>query len=81
LAPLCHHGYARRPNDLTWILTINGALLSTDVAKRVVIIKVARAEYSPEWEEGLLRFIEKKRWQILADCIEFLKRDPVRLDI
>jgi hypothetical protein len=34
-------GEAARPNVLTWFITLNGAALSTDMAQRSVIIKLA----------------------------------------
>jgi len=60
-------GEARRPNLLTWVLTLNGASLSRDVAKRFVNVKLARPTYSPTWRRDLETFITDHRWQIIAD--------------
>jgi len=46
-----YHGESRRPNTLTYCLTLNGAALSRDMAQRCVIVKLARPQYGPTWEE------------------------------
>ncbi len=43
-------GEATRPNVLTWFITLNGASLSTDMAQRLVIIKLGEPERSKNWE-------------------------------
>lgn len=72
-------GEATRPNTLSWLITINGANLSTDIAQRCVIIKLNRPRASGEWEETTLRYIEENRQAIIADCIGFLRREKTRL--
>jgi hypothetical protein len=60
-------GEGRRPNYLTWALTLNGASLSKDLATRVVVVKLARPQYSPNWEDTVRAYIEEHRSQILND--------------
>ena len=55
------------PNHLTWILTINAAAVSKDIAERVVVIKVARPDFDPGWQQNAIRFVEDHRWEILSD--------------
>lgn len=69
-------GDASRPNLLTWVLTLNGASLSTDMAGRVVEIRLGEPRYSDTWEDESRSFIEKNRPAILADVVAILQRDP-----
>ena len=71
-----YHGEAVRPNTLTWILTLNGLSLSTDLAQRCVIIKLARGDNEASWFENLISYIDAKRHEIIADCIAFLRSPP-----
>src|SRR5262249_18372997 len=48
-------GEGRRPNVLTWFVTINGVSLSKDMAHRSVIIKVKRPNYSATWQQDVER--------------------------
>ncbi len=66
-------GEGRRPNMLTWFITLNGASLSTDMAQRCVIIKVGEPARTGTWEEDATRFVEENRLRIVADCIAFLQ--------
>jgi len=62
-----HKGEAQRPNTLIWVLTLNGARLSRDMAQRCIIVKLQRPEYSPTWESETRAFIETNRWKIISD--------------
>jgi len=70
-----YHGEGRRPNTLTWALTLNGASLSTDMAQRAVIIHLRRPVYDSEWESSTRRFIEGNRWNIIADILSDIRRN------
>jgi len=72
-------GEASMPNRLTWLITMNGASLSTDLAQRVVEIKLRRPTYRPTWDEELRRFIDDHRQQILGDLLAFLQRSKTPL--
>jgi hypothetical protein len=52
-------GEGRRPNALTYVLTLNGASLSKDTAQRCVVVKLARPRYSPAWEEETLAYVRE----------------------
>jgi hypothetical protein len=67
-------GNASRPNNLVWILTVNGASLATDMAQRVVTIKLDQPARSGNWEDVTARFIRENRQHILADLIGLLRR-------
>jgi hypothetical protein len=66
-------GEGQRPNTLTTVITLNGAFLSKDLAKRSVPVQVKRPEYDPTWEETTIDFIEANRWAIIGDIIAALK--------
>jgi hypothetical protein len=66
-------GEGRRPNTLTWCITLNGANLSKDMAQRCIIVKLARPEYSATWEEETIAFIEEHRWEIIGDALALLQ--------
>ncbi|MFC1597404.1 primase-helicase zinc-binding domain-containing protein [Planctomycetota bacterium] len=69
-------GDARRPNYLTWLITLNGASLSTDMAQRTVEIRLADPEYRSGWEEDVKSFVETNHPAIIGDLIGFLRRPP-----
>ncbi|SIO10530.1 hypothetical protein SAMN05444166_2473 [Singulisphaera sp. GP187] len=70
-----YHGEGQRPNTLMWLITLNGASLSKDMAQRVVNIKLARPKYSEDWGRKVREFIETHRWAILRDIQAFLQSD------
>ncbi len=67
-----YHGESRRPNTLTFCITLNGASLSRDLAQRCVVVKMARPKYSGTWEQKTIDLIERKRWQIIGDALAAL---------
>lgn len=73
-----YHGEGRRPNTLTYALTLNGASLSRDMAQRCVIVKLARPKYSATWERETIDLIERRRWEILGDILGRLQAAPTQ---
>ena len=67
-------GDSRRPNYLTWFITLNGASLSTDMAQRVIEIQLGDVEYRDSWEEDVRTLIDGHREEILGDLIALLSR-------
>ena len=55
-----------------WMMTINGASLSTDFAQRIIKICLADPVYDPDWQEKVFGFIQGNRNEILADVVAFL---------
>jgi hypothetical protein len=74
-----YKGDGSRPNHLTWIITLNGVALSTDIAQRVVIIKIRKPQHSGNWQGELEQYIDSNREAIIADLIEFLRSEPIPL--
>ncbi|WP_298866441.1 hypothetical protein [uncultured Gimesia sp.] len=66
-------GEARRPNNLTYFITLNGASLSTDIAQRCCIIKLAKPIYSGDWEDDTRALIDEHREAIIGDALGFLQ--------
>jgi hypothetical protein len=71
-----YRGEATRPNYITWIITLNGASLSTDMAQRIVEIQLAEPGYASGWEDEVRGFIDQHRGEIIGDLIGFLRRKP-----
>ena len=72
-------GESDRPNTLLYVLTLNGASLSTDMAQRAVIIKIRKPAHSGTWEEETRAYIDARRAAIVSDLIGFLRRPPAQL--
>ncbi len=70
-----YHGDFERPNMLVWLLTLNGASLSTDMAQRVISVQISRPTRSGDWEEETRAFIHDNHDAILADIAAFFQRD------
>jgi hypothetical protein len=60
---------------LLWIITLNAATLSRDLAQRTVPIQLKRPERNPNWEGETWKLIADQRWEIIADIIDELQRD------
>jgi hypothetical protein len=73
-----YEGEGRRPNFLTWIITINGGALSKDLAERAIVLRLGRPEYSAGWENETRHLINEHREQIVGDAISILKGDRQR---
>jgi hypothetical protein len=72
-------GDGRRPNTLTWFVTLNGASLSKDLAQRSVIIRLKRPAYAGAWEDEAKGFIEANRWAIFGDILALLRGKKAEL--
>lgn len=71
-----HIGEADRPNNLTWLITLNGPSLGTDIAQRVIVIKIQRPERIEAWEADTLDMIDAHRNEIIGDIRGFFDLDP-----
>jgi hypothetical protein len=65
-------GESSRPNNVIWVITMNGASLSEDMAQRAVVIKLSRQDYRAGWQDEVEQFIENNRADIIADAIGIL---------
>jgi hypothetical protein len=62
-----YRGFATRPNYLTYVVTVNGASFSKDVAERTVPIHLAQSAKSPTWNSETKALIDQHRDEIVAD--------------
>lgn len=67
-------GEGARKNLFTWLITLNGASLSKDLAQRAVLIKLSRPTYIGNWEEETSKFIVENRNAIIADLQAFFEQ-------
>jgi hypothetical protein len=72
-------GEGRRPNTLTWFITLNQASLSRDMAQRTIPIRLARPKHDPSWEAETWNFIEENRWAIVGDALAILRKEVAPL--
>jgi hypothetical protein len=70
-----YKGEGQRPNTTTVAITINGASLSKDMARRCVIIRLARPVYQADWAVTVGDFVAEFRQQILGDLRGVLEAD------
>ena len=68
-------GEGRRPNILVWMITLNGASLSKDMAQRCIQIKLDHPQFNPSWETEVREFIRSNRWGLIADIRALLEAD------
>ena len=74
------HGEETRANDITWVFTVNGAEVDTDMATRTYTIHIkAPDSYDPKWPSRLNQFIEANRAQILSDILSMLQNAKPRV--
>lgn len=71
-----HEGEAGRPNNITWVITLNGASLSTDMAQRVIMVKLKKPNRMGAWEADVTAHIEANRKAIIGDIRTVLEGDP-----
>ncbi len=65
-------GEESRPNNLTYVITINGATVDTDIASRAYYIMVAKPKMNPAWTGNVIDYITRNRFQIFADIIDII---------
>jgi hypothetical protein len=73
-------GEGSRPNNLTVIITANGATLSRDMAQRGNVLRLARPAYrAGDWDEEVDAYIAKHRWDIIADVQAIFAVPPAKI--
>ena len=65
-------GEESRPNNLTYVVTVNGATVDTDIASRAYYIMVKKPRMNPTWEDDIIAYITEHRMQIFADIIDII---------
>lgn len=72
-------GEGQRPNLLTYALTMNGVALGDDLASRSAVIHLARPIHRAAWREEVEQFIERHRWELIAEIGSILEAPPTPL--
>ncbi|QGJ68816.1 Hypothetical protein PBC10988_4790 [Planctomycetales bacterium 10988] len=72
-----YQGEGQRPNTLVWVLTLNGASLSKDMAERCIVIKLARPQHDPDWERKVRNYLHDHRGDIISDIRQLLEQPSV----
>eukprot|EP00456_Euglypha_rotunda_P079858 TRINITY_DN76_c0_g2_i1.p2 TRINITY_DN76_c0_g2~~TRINITY_DN76_c0_g2_i1.p2 ORF type:complete len:473 (+),score=59.47 TRINITY_DN76_c0_g2_i1:4723-6141(+) len=74
-------GEGSRPNHMTFTITMNGVSVSDDLASRSVLINLSRpTEFRSTWQRQVQQFIERHRWEIIAEIISILNQ-PVQCEL
>jgi hypothetical protein len=77
---MLYKGEGRRPNTLIWCITLNGGNLSKDMAQRVIVIKLDRPEFKPDWETGVRDYARRHRWEIIAEAMQILRKEATKIE-
>lgn len=68
-------GEEQRPNDITWVITSNGARLDTDLSGRSFFVSLQRPEHNlGRWNDMVNSYITDNRMQIFADILDILEK-------
>ncbi len=70
-----YQGEARKPNNFTFVVTVNEPALSPDLADRAVIITLQRPDDRHRWAENVSQFVKDHQWEIIADALQGLSTD------
>ncbi len=62
-----------RPNDLNFIITVNGGTFDNDMITRSYLIHLDKPRYSKTWKKDIVNYIEKNRFNIIADIRALLE--------
>jgi len=73
-------GESSRSNRITYILTMNGPSLSTDMSQRSVVIKLGKPLHSGDWLQDTANFISKYKTSIIAELLELLRQPSKTLE-
>ena len=70
-------GEESRPNNLTYVVTVNGATVDTDIASRAYYIMVSKPKMNPHWTSDVINYIQRNRMQIFADIIDIITKHEI----
>lgn len=71
--PAYGKGEESRPNNLMYVVTVNGASVDTDIASRAYYLNVAKPLMKSNWNDDVLNYIQKNRYYIFQDIIDIIK--------
>ena len=67
-----YQGDASRPNDLTWLVTLNNARLSRDMAERAYFINLVKPEKRADWAKDCATYVSQHGAEIVLDALAIL---------
>lgn len=67
-----YQGDASRPNDLTWLVTLNNARLSRDMSERAFFIELTKPEKRANWSKDVATYCSQYGAEIVLDCLAIL---------
>lgn len=70
-------GEEARPNNLTYVVTVNSATVDTDIASRAFYLMVKKPRRDAHWKENVIAYIEQNRMKIFADIIDMIDRHRI----
>lgn len=73
-------GEASRANRITYMMTMNGPSLSSDLAKRAVVIKLGIPKHTGNWLQVITDYIAINRISIIAELLEILRQPQIHLE-
>lgn len=76
-----YEGTVSRPNDATFIATVNGPELSPDLASRAVIINIGAPKHGVDFYGWAHEYITKHRLNIISDLLATLRAPAMHMDI
>jgi len=71
-----YHGEFSRPNTLTWLLTVNIAELSRDLADRCVVIRIGKPLHGIDFKAQVADLLRRRHHELVTDCLGFLRAAP-----
>ncbi len=73
--PAYARGEECRPNNLTYVVTLNSASVDTDMASRAFFLYVRKpAVLRPNWEGSVKSYIRENRMHVFSDMIDMLQK-------
>lgn len=72
-----YEGDAKRPNYITWFVTANTLMLSTDIASRSVIAQVGAPKHAVDFREAVRTFLNQHHSTLLGDIQARLRGAPI----
>lgn len=74
-------GNVTKPNVFTYLLTVNDAQISKDLATRAVIVKLRRPDYQADFADSIYSYIDRHRDGIISEIKDLIEmRPPVELE-
>lgn len=69
-------GEESRPNNLTFVMTMNTATLGRDMAERSMFIHLRKRQYDPNWKSRVYGMLADYGLHIIADIRDILTSEP-----